>query len=206
MNTITVPKAKQINIGKKEIEILIQEKNKGALLKMNSENLQSPTSKFIDLFWFLNPKISNQTEINPNEFSLVIFSLNMAFGNIRVNGFTNIDSIRDGSLFLDYKNSKSINAAIYPAGMFQIINMPLNSTVKPIEQLLVKYNPDEKWQNELNSTKFSRSGMQNILMEIKTNNKIYNYSFDNDQYTMLIHAMNFALNQGQVLTGIYKQR
>ena len=156
-------------------------------------------SQFLDLAWFYEP---NKTK--ENQLELVTLCLNLGFGNVRVNGYNNIkNAIHDHSIFLT-KDLLTINASIYPSNLFEIHCMRNLDKVIPMEQLFVKYDPEnEPWQNNLSKTEFIRRDDM-IKMNIGNNEQNYFYVFKHNQLKFLYRTIDFVLTEGLTIVGMRK--
>lgn len=175
-------------------------------IEMNDQNIkQSSTqiSKFVELFWFIS-KVPNNKKLQ-NELELITLSYNLTHGNIRINGYSNIrDCYHSGSLFINPKKVL-INAALYPAGIYEIRYCLNNgSKIYPIEQLYMDYNLEEyPWQSELVKMEFSKINDKISIKFIKNKNE-YIYRCTLDQTNMLNMAFDNILKNGALMTAYNK--
>lgn len=203
---IEIPKASLMQTGLKDFEEIIQldDCNEGVLTELPDEEFVQTGSnnfKFLDLFWFRDPK---SEETGPNRLELVTFCLNLNYGNLRINGYLHVgESLHNNALFLT-RNLLTVNAAIYPSSLFHIRNMRNKEKFVPLEQLYVPYDPEnEPWQDELAKTEFVKRDDQ-MWMKISHKEKDYIYLFKDRQYQLFNYALDFVLTKGLTLVGMKK--
>jgi hypothetical protein len=203
---IEIPKASLMQTGLKNFEEIIQldDCNEGVLTELPDEEFVQTGSnnfKFLDLFWFRDPK---SEETGPNRLELVTFCLNLNYGNLRINGYLHVgESLHNNALFLT-RNLLTVNAAIYPSSLFHIRNMRNKEKFVPLEQLYVPYDPEnEPWQDELAKTEFVKRDDQ-MWMKISHKEKDYIYLFKDRQYQLFNYALDFVLTKGLTLVGMKK--
>jgi len=181
--------------------ILINDKEEGEIIEQKmSEDVQQSSFKFLDLFWFLNLEPSSENGLT--ELELVTINLNINFGNIRLNGYQFARKyIYNNALFLP-KDALTVNAAIYPTAIFNILNLQNLETYSPIEQLYTEYCPElNPWQNELTNTLFQKSNDRiRVVFETSKKEK-YFYIFKDKQLNMFNHALTYVISQGFTLVG-----
>jgi len=199
---IKIPKASLMQTGENEfIQIIPADQSEGELRELpEAENIQqSQNFKFLDLFWFHTPKTDNSTQLE-----LVTFSINLNYGNLRINGYQDIqNSIHNNAIFLT-KDLLTVKAAVYPTALFYIRNLRNTETYVPIEQLYVPYNPeDEPWQTEIPTTEFVKRD-DRLLLRIKHKGSNYFYVFKDKQYQLFNYALDFVLTKGMTMVGIKK--
>ena len=197
---MVVPKANIIQIGHMTTK---HEQNELEEKQILETTQNTPNNiKFVDLCWF----ISEKDKFNQNELDLIIMSFNTSFGNIRINGYLNSKQyIVNNALFLP-KNCFTINAAIYPAGMYKIRHLLNGQVYSPIEQLFVSYDPENNpWHNELVKTKFNKQNDKIQLTFIDKYNNPYIYIFSNEQVNMLNFVLDNILEKGIILVSQNKK-
>ncbi len=204
-----IPKASTLQIGRdrpKKIRKLAAKTKQINIIKTNNalqgELNMTQQTNFCNLYWYLNPKVKADELLDENEVGLVTMSLNMNSGNIRVEFFKDAeDMMHDGNIFLD-KKKLSVHAAIYPADMFVIKRMDKDDE-KHIctEQLLTPYS-GMKWQDDLSKVCIQNTD-DGCKMYIKNaQNEKFSYTFDDVQYEMFLHSLEFCLTTGLQLTGM----
>lgn len=204
-----IPEASQIQTGSDPIKNFAA-KPKQQIIKTNNQlqgeiNMTYQTN-FCNLYWYLNPKIKSGITLDKNEVGLVTMSLNMNSGNIRIELFKDVESMmHDGNIFLDKKNL-SCHAAIYPADMYAIRRASQDSPPDfahiCTEQLLTPYSGMD-WQNTLSKVIITMENNTQLGMTIKTaQDETYTYNFDDVQYEMFLHTLDFCLSTGLQLTGM----
>ena len=201
---IRIPKASLMQTGENEfIQIIPVDQCEGELNELpEAEIIQQPQNfKFLDLFWFHTPKLDTD---NTNQLELVTFSINLNYGNLRINGYSQIkDAIHDNAIFLT-KDLLTVKAAVYPTALFYIRNLKNTETYTPMEQLYVPYRPeDEPWQTELPTTEFVKRD-DRLLLRIKHKGSNYFYVFKDKQYNLFNYALDFALTKGLTMVGVRK--
>jgi hypothetical protein len=211
---LTVPAAVHLQAGDKSLVTSTTSKPRGRSKRVTAENNEdlissidtnSSSSKFQDLYWFINPKTENNETLNTGEAGLCILSFNMGFGNIRVNLYDKNpkDWMRGSALFLEDK--VTTHAAIYPASMFTILRMEEGKSHTCVEQLVNPYR-GLKWQNDLSTCTIEKVN-GNINLSITNNanksNIIY-YTFADVQRDMFVQALNYCINFGQQLCCLYQ--
>ncbi len=198
-----VPKASLIQTGETEfIKIDSKSQMEGELKELpENEAIQTNNFKFLDLFWFYIPK---NDDSKTNQLELVTLNLNLNFGNLRINGYLNVQSTIHNQAFFITKDLLTVNAAIYPSALFYIRNMRNKDRYQPIEQLFVPYDPEnEPWHNELATTEFIKRDDQ-LWMQISQKGNNYFYVFKERQYQLFNYALDFVLTKGLTLVGMKK--
>jgi hypothetical protein len=198
-----VPKASLIQTGETEfIKIDSKSQMEGELKELpENEAIQTNNFKFLDLFWFYIPK---NDDSKTNQLELVTLNLNLNFGNLRINGYLNVQSTIHNQAFFITKDLLTVNAAIYPSALFHIRNMRNKDRYQPIEQLFVPYDPEnEPWHNELATTEFIKRDDQ-LCMQISQKGNNYFYVFKERQYQLFNYALDFVLTKGLTLVGMKK--
>ena len=184
--------------------IPVETQSEGELKELpEAETIQPSASnfKFLDLFWFRTPKTE---ESKPDQLEMVTLTLNLNYGNIRINGYSNIsNAVHNQAIFLT-KDLLTVNAAVYPTALFYIRNMKNRETYYPTEQLFVPYNPEnEPWQNELATTEFIKRDDQ-LYMRIRQKGVSYFYIFKDQEYRLFNYALDFTLTKGMSMVGVRK--
>jgi hypothetical protein len=180
----------------------IEEKKRDIKVSDKMTIVKTNTSKFQDLFWFIN----NNFNIEDDYAGLCIMSLNMSFGNIRIDLFnSNPNDWKRGSAL--FKSSKSdMSAAIYPASMFHIKSLKNGETHTCIEQLVNPYK-GESWQKELSTcsvAKMNDTYEISIEQTYKNNSPTLKYVFKDTEKEMFEQALNYCMTNGQQLSGLYQ--
>ncbi len=201
---IRIPKASLMQTGENEfIQIIPVDQSEGVLNELPEvETIQQPQNfKFLDLFWFHTPKTESSKD---DQLELVTLSLNLNYGNLRINGYKNVqNAIRGNAIFLT-KDLLTVKAAVYPTALFYIRNLRNTETYKPIEQLYVPYDPEnEPWQTELPTTEFVKRD-DRLLLQIKHKSSNYFYIFKEKQYQLFNYALDFTLTKGLTAVGVKK--
>lgn len=212
---IIIPGTSWIQSGATAKIFLINEDDIGEIEKLSDIQPQTQNSqcKFLDLFWFLHSKIENNfcyeettdidnVDFQPNELELISISFNLNFGNVRFNGYKNIfENIHNKALFLP-RNSLVINAAVYPAGIFNILNLKNGEKFAPIEQLFIDYDPDKNpWHDEISSTIFEKANDRMRLLFKRPTGESFFYVFKDKQLEMLNSALNYIVSDGFNVVG-----
>lgn len=203
-----IPQASLMQTGEREfVEIIIRNSHlefEGELTSVSDkeEAIQTSNTKFIDLFWFLKPRVCPSE--NEQQLDLVTLNLNLNFGNLRINGYRDIaHALHNQALFIT-KEDLTVNAAIYPAGIFNIRHLRNGLRYRPIEQLFVRYNPEEEpWHDELARTDFQKQN-DKLKMTITRGEEKYFYLFEDGQLEMFNSALDFVLTHGFSLVGSRK--
>ena len=200
---IRIPKASLMQTGENNfIKIIPVDQIEGEPIELpETEIIQQPNFKFLDLFWFHTPK---QEDSKPEQLELVTLSLNLNYGNVRINGYVNIqNAIHDNAVFLT-KELLTVKAAVYPTALFYIRNLRNTESYTPMEQLYVPYDPEnEPWQTELPTTEFVKRD-DRLLLRMKHKGLIYLYVFKDKQYQLFNYALDFALTKGLTSVGVRK--
>ncbi len=203
---IRIPKASLMQTGENNFIKIIPvetqiEGEPGELPEAEIIQQQAPNYKFLDLFWFQTLK---NEESKPDQLELVTLTLNLNYGNIRINGYLNIkDAIHNQAIFLT-KDLLTVNAAVYPTALFYVRNLKNRETYCPTEQLFVPYNPEnEPWQNELATTEFIKRDDQ-LYMRIRQKGASYFYIFKDREYRLFNYALDFTLTKGMAMVGVRK--
>lgn len=169
-------------------------------LPENEQIIQKSNLKFVDLFWFYY----ENKKTKENQLDLVTFTLNLNYGNLRINGYLDVSKAIHNQAFFLTNDLLTINAAIYPSALFHIRNMRNGDRFKPLEQLFVSYDPEnEPWQNELAQTEFAKQNDQ-MWMQITNSKDNYLYLFKGTQYNLFNYALDFILTKGITLVGMNK--
>lgn len=209
MNTrldLVIPHASSIQIGEREIIHFISRKNvlnyEGEFSKMANEVSQTSSAKFLNLFWFLKPK-DYPTE-NEKQLDLITLDLNLNYGNLRINGYQDVSGALHNQAIFITKDNLTVNAAIYPAGVFNIRHLKNGLRYRPIEQIYVRYNPQEEpWHDELTRSDFQKQN-DKLKMTISRGEEKYFYLFENGQLDMFNYALDFVLTHGLTIVGSKK--
>lgn len=175
------------------------------------DNNNKNKSSMIDLFWFIHPKTSDaKYKFLENEVGLVIASLNLNFGNIRLSMYSNIrDMLRGGSVIHLDTSKQLAHGAIYPASQYQIKHLTSGDTVMCIEQLVTPYTGQE-WQDKIPTVYLKKEFESNLLtlgivnkFDRKEDGKApsFKYSFSGIQYSMFMDMIDFCLKDGRHLQG-----
>ena len=203
---IRIPKASLMQTGENNfIKIIPVDQIEGETTELPPEaeviQPQQTNFKFLDLFWFHTPK---QEDSKPDQLELVTLSLNLNYGNVRINGYVNIqNAIHDNAVFLT-KELLTVKAAVYPTALFYIRNLRNTETYVPMEQLYIPYDPEnEPWQTELPTTEFVKRD-DRLLLRIKHKSSNYFYVFKDKQYQLFNYALDFALTKGLTMVGVRK--
>jgi len=200
---IRIPKASLMQTGENNfIKIIPVDQIEGEPIELpETEVIQQPNFKFLDLFWF---HTSKQEDSKPEQLELVTLSLNLNYGNVRINGYVNIqNAIHDNAVFLT-KELLTVKAAVYPTALFYIRNLRNTESYTPMEQLYVPYDPEnEPWQTELPTTEFVKRD-DRLLLRIKHKSSNYFYVFKDKQYQLFNYALDFALTKGLTSVGVRK--
>ena len=176
--------------------------------------MHAPTGKYhiMEIFWFLNPLyMTNIDGIPLEEAHFCTLSLNIDFGNLKVTFYKVPNGALEGHKIYLMSCQRMTSVSIYPSSLFKLIRSdgdyrksgvspegPKPVTVTCMEQLVFKTG--ENWQYERPMAIFETSA--NVKLTIKDPKKgDYYYIFQSWQKDALIHAANFVLNQGLVLTG-----
>ena len=201
---IRIPKASFMQTGENNfIKIIPVDQTEGDLKTLpEAEIIQQPSNfKFLDLFWFHTPKQENSPD---EQLELVTLSLNLNYGNVRINGYKNIQSAIHGDAVFLTKELLTVKAAVYPTALFYIRNLRNTESYVPVEQLYVPYNPEnEPWQTELPTTEFVKRD-DRLLLRIKHKGLNYLYVFRDKQYQLFNYALDFALTKGLTMVGVRK--
>lgn len=199
------PKASIIQIGTNCFQLVMPKKNSSHCGLIDSNLNENLSPKFLDLFWFYNLNSNKKNISDLINLNLVTFSLNLNYGNLRINGYANISEAFNNQALFITKDLLTINASIYPTGIYYIKNCLKNgNSYSPIEQLFVKYDPEnEPWQNELTHTIFKKHN-DRIQMIMRRGDKNYYYIFEEQQLDLFYHSLDFILNTGPIIVGSKK--
>lgn len=158
----------------------------------------------IDLFWFINPKLSLRQELPIEEAHFCQVSFNIDFGNIKITLFKIPNGALHGHVLFLMSLLRLTSGTIYHSSLFKLIHEserlkkdnPIEFTC--LEQLV--YNSGETWQTQRPVCTFNVNS--NIILTINDKNSgRFFYEFTDWQKSALIHAAKFAINQGYTLTG-----
>lgn len=208
LTDLEIPKASLIQTGARDIIQIIKEKipsiNEGDFLDLSEEISQHPNVRFLDLFWFFDPTAENRNGSEEKALDLVTFGINLNYGNLRINGYENArEALHNQALFIT-KDLLSVNAAVYPTGVFNIRHLNNGEGYRPIEQLFVNYNPQkESWHDELTRPFFQKHD-DRIKMTLMRGDENYFYIFKDRQYRLFNYALDFILNNGLNIVGSKK--
>lgn len=206
---LVIPKASFMQTGLRNVTQIIREKipfeNEGDIFDLEKTSSPSPEIRFLDLFWFFNPIAERQGNGTEKPLDLVTFGLNLNYGNLRINGYENARSALHNQALFITKDLMCINAAIYPTGLFNIRNLNNGERYRPIEQLFVRYNPQqEAWHDELTQSTFQKHD-DRIKMTLKrSDEQNYFYIFEKRQYDLFNFALDYVLNNGLSVLGSRK--
>lgn len=200
-----VPQANSIQTGTRKILHIINEDDitEGDFFNLSAEDNRQTTNsfvppKFLELFWFFNPKASSKK----NELDLVTFSINLNFGNLRINGYLDAKTaLHNHALFLS-KDLLTINAAIYPTGLYHLRNLQNCEDYTPIEQLFVEYSPEtDPWHDELPKTEFLKRNDKLKMNIWRNQEEKFNYVFQDKQYYLFNYSLDYILTNGFTIIG-----
>lgn len=171
---------------------------------MNSMKQKTPYH-IIDLFWFINPNLSNRQEFPVEESHFCQVSYNIDFGNIKITLFKIPNGALQGHVIFLMSLLRLTSGTIYPSSLFKLINESEKnqspnelSTFTCLEQLVVKTG--EPWQSNRPVCTFQVNSDIILTITDKNSGQFY-YKFSDWQKKAIIHAAKFATNQGYVLTG-----
>jgi hypothetical protein len=169
---------------------------------MDSMKQKSPYH-IIDLFWFINPNLSNRQQFMNEESHFCQVSYNIDFGNMKITLFKIPNGALQGHVIFLMSLLRLTSGTIYPSSLFKLINESENnkkdetSVFTCLEQLVVKTG--EPWQSNRPVCSFEVNS--DIILTITDRNGAFFYKFSDWQKKALIHAAKFATNEGYVLTG-----
>lgn len=171
---------------------------------MNSMKQKQPYH-IIDLYWMINPKINDISNLPIEEAHFCQVSFNIDFGNIKTTLFKIPNGALYGHILFLMSLQRLASGTIYPSSLFKLKyestklqrgDQPIDFTC--LEQLI--YKTDEAWQYNRPVCTFRIN--DNIKLTITDKNSgSYYYEFSGWQKEALIHAAEFATNQGHLLTG-----
>lgn len=202
---LIIPNGSSIQIGTTEIVNIVPCKelvdNCGDFFN-SPEELMAENIKFLDLFWFLKP--FDKTSESEIQLDLVTLGLNLQYGNMRINGYQNVaHAFHNQALFIT-RDDLTVNAAIYPSSLFDLLHLRNGERYRPVEQLYVRYNPtEEPWHDELATTDFQKQN-DKLKMTITRGDEKYFYLFEDRQFEKFNYALEFVLSQGLEIVGIRK--
>lgn len=169
----------------------VKEKESQGEIEM-SQTTTPNVFKFVELFSFLTDKESSA--IAEDELELVCFSLNLTYGNLRINAYSRVKNlIHNNTMFLG-KNTLTTYATVYPTSVYYIRNLRNGCKYYPVDQLYSTYDPvNNPWQNELPYTEFYKYN-DRIKLTI-VGKKTYFYIFSEQQVKLFNHMCDYVLNQ-----------
>lgn len=109
----------------------------------SSGTQQSPKYNIIDLFWLINQKLIDKTQIQPNEAHLLTIGYNASFGNLRMTFYgCNQNTFTPSSIILG--NAKRITTAnMYPEACIELLSK--KDANQPIMLFERTIRNDNKW-------------------------------------------------------------
>ena len=182
----------------KYIDSSIIDKNESMIQSVNK-------SKFISLFWLINPEYKNKKIEDDHQIQIaadiVTISFNCGYGNLRVDLFeiNNDEAIEKNILFLN-ECKRLISVPIYPSSCYKLFyNVKNGNSIKMmiLEQLISKTG--EQWQNErpIGIFEYNNNESSLILSIIeKTSGKQFYYKFIDWQFDCFLDAAKFTFNEG----------
>lgn len=206
---LQTPQATYIQTGERATIRVVGQNNNSDAYEGDIPQLaeESNNPRFMDLFWFFNPSASEAASDDTTEkpLELVTFTLNLNFGNLRINGYREVrPAFHNQALFLT-RDLLTINAAVYPTGLFNIRHLNNGEQYRPIEQLFVGYNPSkEPWHDELTRATFRKNNDRIKMTLRRGEEENYYYISEKRQYDLFNYALDFLLKDGLTLVGSKK--
>jgi hypothetical protein len=176
--------------------------------------MHQPTGKYhiMELFWFLNPLYTKELDkIDLPQAHFCQLSYNIDFGNLKVTFYKVPNGALEGHKVYLMSCQRMTSISIYPSSLFKLIRSnedyknssvmeggPKPITVTCMEQLIFKTN--EQWQQERPMAIFETNASIKLTIKDPKYGESY-FIFQGWQKNALLHAADFVLNQGLLLTG-----
>ncbi len=165
----------------------------------------------IDLFWFINPKLTGKKEgreqISDQEAHFCAISFNINFGNLKVTFHKIPNGAIQGNVLFLQSLMRLTSGTIYPSSLFKMTDLYKYKTEDTpeeeleftcLEQLL--RNTNEAWQTVRPVCKFKMNNHIKLSINDPKSGDFF-YEFNGWQLRGLLHAANFALTEGVALHG-----